>query len=412
MTAQEQRLDELKVRVRSAIEAQREQLLALSHRIHDTPEIAFQERQASIWLSDYLESQGFEISRSAYGLPTAFAARKGSGSPVVAYLCEYDALPGVGHGCGHNIIATAGAGAGIGLAAVLPDTGGSVVVLGTPAEEQGGGKVILARGGALEGIDVAMMVHPVGREVDVVDRPTLAISDLEVEYFGKAAHASGTPDMGINALDAMFIAYAGIAALRQHISQTSRIHGIITDGGQAPNIVPEHTAGHFYVRASTGEELEPLKQRVLACFRAGAEATGARLEVRWIGESYTEIWPNPPLASAYLENSRIIGRPAARASELPPALSGSTDMGNISQLTPSLHPHISITTAPIPGHSTEMAAAAATELGDRAAIEGAMALAMTGVDVLARPALLHEIKQAFAEQTRTLPAGNPLNLPR
>jgi amidohydrolase len=380
-------IESVKQQVCAVVEREREALLELSHRIHANPETAFQEYQASAWLADYLEAHGFTVERGAYGIPTAFVARRGTGRPAVAFMAEYDALPGIGHGCGHNIIGTASAGAGVALASVLEQTGGSVVVFGTPAEEGGSAKVTMVRRGCLEGIDVAMMVHPSGRR-DVDGSPVVARATFEVEMFGRAAHASSAPDQGINALDALVIGYMGIAALRQHIPPTARLHGIITDGGQAPNIVPAHAAGRFYVRARTERELEELKERALNCFRAGALATGARMEYRWINEQTSELWTSEALAVCYRANAARLGRTVLNGREAPPMPTGSTDMGNVSKVVPAIHPMICISDTPIPSHSLEMAAAAAGPLGDKAVLDGAKALAMTGVDVLMRPEVL------------------------
>ncbi|MHB8574578.1 MAG: M20 family metallopeptidase [Dehalococcoidia bacterium] len=388
-------VEAVKRRLCEVVDGERATLLELSHRIHQNPEVAFQEFKASAWLADYLASRGFAVTRGAFEISTAFMARKGSGAPVVAFMAEFDALPGIGHGCGHNVIGTAGCGAGVALASVLKQTGGTVIVFGTPAEEGGGAKVTMMRRGCLDGVDVAMMVHPSGgREVD--GGPVIARATFEVEFFGKAAHAASSPELGINALDALVIGYMGAAALRQHIPATSKIHGIITDGGQAPNIVPEHAAGRFYVRARTETELEALKERVLSCFRAGATATGARVEFRWINEQVSELWTNETLAGCYRENAARIGRTVANGRELPPGSTGSTDMGNVSKAVPAIHPMISISATRIPGHSIEMTAAAASELGDEAVTDGAKALAMTGADVLLRPEILESARRDFA----------------
>jgi amidohydrolase len=390
-------IEAIKQQVIEAVDRERPALLELSHRIHDNPETAFQEVKASGWLADYLEGHGLTVTRGAFQIPTAFVARKGSGAPVVAFMAEYDALPGIGHGCGHNVIATAGCGAGVALADVIAQTGGSVVVFGTPAEEGGSAKVTMVRRGAMEGIDVAMMVHPSGtREMD--GGPVIARATFEVEFFGRASHAASSPEQGINALDGLVIGYMGIAALRQHIPITSRIHGIITDGGQAPNIVPEHAAGRFYVRARTERELEALKERALNCFRAGAEATGARVEFRWVNEQTSELWTNEALAGAYRANAARLGRAVLNGREAPPMPTGSTDMGNVSKMVPAIHPMIAISPVPIPGHSIEMAAAAASELGDKAVTDGAKALAMTGVDVLLQPGLLEAARRDFQQR--------------
>jgi amidohydrolase len=386
--------DELKERACAAVNAQQHALIDLSQRIHSSPELNFEEHRAAGWLAEYLEHAGLKVERGAYGLPTAFAARLGDGHPRIAVLCEYDALPGIGHACGHNIIGTAGAGAGAALAAVVRETGGSVIILGTPAEEGGGGKIIMARKGAFDGVDAAMMVHPAG--VDLAEMHVLAITQVEVEYRGRATHAAAFPHRGINALDALVTAYSTIAQLRQHIRATERIHGIITDGGQAPNIVPDRAAGLFYIRAATAQRLVRLKERVAACFRAGAEASGAELSLRTLGEDYSDMWTNRPLANAYAVNLERLGRKLLTAADVPAQVAGSTDMGNVSKLVPAIHPMIAAAPPHVPLHSTEFAQWAAAELGQRAVIDGAKVLAMTALDVLCRPDVRAAVHAAFA----------------
>jgi len=387
-------VETLKNAVRASVVAQQDTLVELSARIHAAPELKFEEHHAAMWLTEYLERAGFAVERGAYGLPTAFAARLGNGEPRVAILCEYDALPGIGHACGHNIIAAAGAGAGGGLASVLRETGGSLVILGTPAEEGGGGKIILAKRGAFDGVDAAMMVHPAG--VDLPGMQVLAVSQVEVEYVGRAAHASAFPHRGVNALDALITAYSAVAQLRQHIRATERIHGIITDGGQAPNIVPERAAGLFYIRAATQRHLEKLKERVVACFRAGALASGAQLNMQTIGEDYSDMLSNQPLAAAYAANMGALGRTLGDPANIPAGVAGSTDMGNVSKLLPAIHPMIAASPASVPLHSTEFAKWAGSESGERAVIDGAQALAMTAVDVFCRSDLRAAMRSAFA----------------
>jgi amidohydrolase len=384
----------LKDRACARIDAERDALIDLSLRIHQTPELRFAEHRAAAWLVEYLERAGFNVERGAYGLPTAFAARIGSGQPLVAILCEYDALPGIGHACGHNIIATAGAGAGAALAPLIMEIGGSVIVLGTPAEEGGGGKILMARKGAFDGVDAAMMVHPAG--VDLPAMNVLAISAVEVTYRGRAAHASAFPHRGVNALDALVTAYNAIAQLRQHIRATERIHGIITDGGQAANIVPEHAAGVFYIRAATEKRLAALKERVAGCFRAGALATGAELNVRNIDEDYSDMLTNSPLATAYAANLERLGRKILNLADVPAGVAGSTDMGNVSKLVPSIHPMIAASPPSVPLHSVEFAEYAASEHGHRAVIDGAKSLAATAIDVLCQPELRAAMHAAFA----------------
>ncbi len=381
--------DTLKAAACSEVDRQAAALVALSRRIHATPELRFEEKQASAWLAEYLLALGFEVEHPAYGLDTAFAATAGSGRPRVALLCEYDALPEIGHACGHNVIAAAGAGAAAGLAVVLEQLGGSVRVLGTPAEEGGGGKVIMARGGAFEDVDVAMMIHPSG--VDLLEIDALAITSLHVEYRGRAAHAAAAPQHGINALDALVTAYNSIAQLRQHIAPGERIHGIITDGGQAPNIVPERAAGVFYVRSPSRAGLDALEKRVLECFRAGALATGAKLTVNKTGEDYEDLQTNQPLAALYAANLEKLGRAIGVAGKI----TGSTDMGNVSHLVPSIHPMLRIAPPDVPLHTQEFCRWAASEEADRGVLDGAKAMAMTAIDYLSDPALQQAVRVAF-----------------
>ena len=390
-----QQLDQWKERVCDRVDAERPALVDLSARIHAQPELRFEEHHAADWLSEYLEHQGFAVERRAFGLPTAFAARLGRGQPTVALLCEYDALPGIGHACGHNIIAAAGAGAVVALTEVVRETGGSVLVLGTPAEEGGGGKILMGRAGAFAGVDAAMMVHPAG--ADLVAMNVLAVTQMEVEYRGRAAHASAFPHRGINALDGLITAYNAIAQLRQHIAASERIHGIITDGGQAPNVVPERAAGLFYVRAPTQRRLERLRERVLDCFQAGAVASGATLNLRTVGEDYSDMFTNQPLAATYAANLARLGRTIEGLAAPSSGVAGSTDMGNVSKLVPAIHPMIAVSPPGVPLHSSDFAHWAASEQGHRAVIDGAKVLAMTAVDVLGQPELLAAIRAAFAE---------------
>lgn len=387
----------LKERACAAVDRQRQALTGLSTRIHGCPELRFEEHRAAGWLADYLDSVGFAVTRQAYGLSTAFAARLGSGQPHVAVLCEYDALPGIGHACGHNIIAAAGAGAGAALAGLIHEIGGTLVVLGTPAEEGGGGKIVMAREGAFDGVDAAMMVHPAG--MDLAAMHVLAVSQIEVEYTGRAAHASAFPHQGINALDGLITAYNAIAQLRQHIRATERIHGIITDGGQAPNVVPARAAGDFMVRAASERRLAQLKQRVEECFHAGALASGAQVTMRTVGEDYSDMYTNQPLSAAYAANLERLGRRIVDITNVPAAVAGSTDMGNVSKLVPSIHPMIAVSPPTVPLHSSEFAQWAGSEDGQQAVVDGAKALAMTALDVLCSPQVLAAVKAAFAADT-------------
>jgi amidohydrolase len=395
------RLSALKERTAAAVAAQQAALTELGLRIHAAPEIRFEEQKACKWLSDYLETAGFTVERGAYSLPTAFRAQIGTGRPCVAILCEYDALPGIGHGCGHNLIAVAGAGAGAGLVDCIDSIQGSVVVLGTPAEEGGGGKVIMARRGAFEDVDAAMMIHPAGADLPCLQ--SLAVTQLEVEYRGRAAHASAAPERGVNALDGLVTAYNAIAQLRQHIGPRERVHGIITDGGQAANVVPERATGLFYVRAPTSRALRVLKERVTACFRAGTEASGAELTLGTAGEDYTEVWTNGPLLEAYADNLKRVGLPPLNEGTVPRPIAGSTDMGNVSQMTPAIHPIVAAVPPEVALHTVEFAEHAGSEAALQVAINGAKVLAMTALDVLGnadlRAAMCADFEGTRREQT-------------
>ena len=392
--AMAQDLDALKREVCDTVERLRPDLLRISREIHAEPELAFQEHEAAKRLVAWLRSADLEVEAGAYGLETAFSSDFGAADGArVAVLAEYDALPEVGHACGHNLIATSGVGAGIALAALGEKLPGRVRVLGTPAEEHGCGKELMARKGALDGVDAAMMMHPAS--VNLVNMPCVCMSEAEVVYRGQAAHASAMPERGVNALDALVVAYQGIAALRQHIRSTERIHGIITDGGQAPNVVPERAAGRFYVRAATAAELEPLKSRVEGCFRAGAAATGAELDLRWGEADYLDIRFNEPLAEAFRHNAEALGREFFPYDKLPDGLQGSTDMGNISQRVPSIHPMLAAAPLHCTIHNPEFAHWAGSEMGDAAAVDGAKALAMTALDFLANADLRERSRAIF-----------------
>jgi len=385
---------ELKHAVCNAVDEIREEVLRLSHGIHAKPELAFEEREAAALLCNSIRQRGLEVKAGAYGLETAFAAEFGSGNAgCVAILAEYDALPEIGHACGHNIIASAAVGAGLALFTLADRLPGKVRLLGTPAEERGGGKELMARNGAFDGVDAAMMVHPAG--ANLVTMPSLACSEVDVRYHGRASHAAAMPEQGINALDALVIAYQAIGALRQHIGIFERIHGIITNGGQAPNIVPENSAGRFYVRAANANELAALKVRVENCFRAGASATGAELEIAWNEVDYLDIRYNEPLAESYRVNAEALGRVFFPIDKVPAGLAGSTDMGNVSYRVPSIHPMIASAPISCSIHNAEFEEWAGGEMGDEAAIDGAKALAMTAVDYLCDEKLREQTRACF-----------------
>ena len=386
-------VDALKERADEQVTRHGDALVEASHRMHANPELGFNEHGAHDVLADLLESAGLAVTRGAYGLETAFEARAGSGGPTVAVLCEYDALPGIGHACGHNIIGAAGAGAGIAAASLAAELNGTVVVLGTPGEEGMGGKVHLAEAGAFEGVDAALMVHPAG--LDLARFGAIAIQQLEVTYHGKAAHAAAAPHVGRNALDAAVLGYNNVAALRQHIRPDERIHGIFTEAGDAPNVVPARAAATWYVRSATVRGLQALKERVLRCLQAGADAAGCTVEHHWLDPAYADMVDNEVLVDLYRANAARSGRDLIEPTSLATVV-GSTDMGNISHIVPSIHPMIAVSPPNVAIHTSEFASYAGGEAGDRAVLDGARSLASTVVDLWARPELVEAAAAEFA----------------
>ena len=385
-------LDVVKDRLDAVIAAHADALIDASHRIHASPELGYEERFAHDVLTELLERAGLAVTRSAHGYETAFDARAGSSGPTVAVLCEYDALPGVGHACGHNVIGTAGVGAGIAAAAVADEVGGRLVVLGTPAEEGGGGKVALALNGALDDIDAALMVHPAG--IDLTRFGAIAIQRLEVTYHGRAAHAAAAPHLGRNALDAAVLGYNNVAALRQHIRPDERVHGVFTEAGEAANVVPERAAALWYVRSPTVAGLEALKPRVLACLEAGAAATGCTMEHAWLDHAYANMVDNEPMVERYRANLARTGRQLVEPGSST-AVVGSTDMGNVSHVVPSIHPTIAVSPPDVAIHTVEFATYAGGPDGDRAVLDAARAMAATVVDLWAAPGVLDDARAAF-----------------
>jgi amidohydrolase len=388
-------LEQLKKDVCAAVEGMSGELLTLSHAIHAEPELALEEFKAAKRLTDGVESHGLTVQREAFGLKTGYAAEFGKASgPNIAILSEYDALPGIGHACGHNIIATSGYGAAMALAKLGAGLPGRVRYLGTPAEERFGGKEIMARLGAFDGTDAAMMMHPSNE--NLVTMPCIAIAEVEAIYHGKSAHASAMPYRGLNALDAVVTAYQAIAQLRQHIRNTDRIHGIITEGGLAPNIVPERAACRFYVRAADAHALAPLKARVQKCFEAGALATGCRLEALWGDTDYLDLKTNWPMADLYEKNAIALGREFFPVKDLPAGYAGSTDMGNVSHRVPSIHPMLAVAPGGVIIHNPEFTRYAASDSGDAAVIDGAKSMAMTALDLMFDPARMESARKDFA----------------
>ncbi len=353
-----------------------DRLIGLSRMIHGHPELGFEEEQASKWCAEALTDGGFTVERGTCGLATAFAASAGTGPLTVAICAEYDALPEIGHACGHNVIASAAVGAALALAPLADDLGITVRVLGTPAEEGGGGKILMMQRGGFDGVNAALMVHPSPSELDRM--PCLAVSHFDARYTGKEAHASAFPELGVNAADAITVAQVAIGLLRQHSGRDDQVHGIVTYGGAAPNIVPALAVAKFYVRAETLAALVGWEKRVVRCFEAGALATGATLEIVPQGPRYSEFLTDEEMAALYRRNAEAIGRvfPAE-----PGAMRASTDMGNVSLAIPSIHPLLAIDSLPAVNHQAGFAAAAASPAADRAVLDGALAMAWTSIDL-------------------------------
>ncbi|MEE9414301.1 MAG: M20 family metallopeptidase [Acidimicrobiales bacterium] len=353
------------------------QLFELSQWLYDNPELGLQEHEASARISTMLANNGFEVEFPAYGLDTAFVARAGRSGPEVIVCAEYDALPSIGHACGHNIIAASAVGAGVSLATLADELGCRVTVLGTPAEEGYGAKVDLLNAGAFADASAAMMVHPAPH--NELTPNILAVLHVDVEFHGKDSHAAFAPHLGVNALDAFVQAYVNISTLRQHILPSDRIHGIVTHGGDAANIVPHHTASSWYIRSQTQERLDELVERVMNCFDAAATATGCTWTSTTPGNSYSNMTSNSTLAELFAANSQSLGRPMPPGDAHTP--SGSTDMGNVSHVVPTIHPMIAIDCAGSVNHQPEFAAATITPSGQQAIHDGALAMAWTIIDV-------------------------------
>ncbi len=369
------------------LDDRRDELIALSHAVHGDAEIAFEEHRSSQRVATALEAGGFEVEHGVADLPTAFVARAGSGPLHLGICAEYDALPGIGHACGHNIIAAAAVGAGLALATVADELGLTVTVLGTPAEEGGGGKIFMLEGGAFDGLHAAMMVHP--SPIEAATFPCLAVQHVDVTYEGRSAHASAYPQRGINAADALTVAQVAVGLLRQHIHATDRIHGIVTDGGDAPNIIPERTAGDWSVRSATLAELQQeLLPRVRQCFEAGAMATGAKLTFDTSKPAYSEFHHDDELVALWEQEATPLGR--APEGALDDQLAGSTDMANVSLAMPAIHPMLKLDTDAV-NHQPAFTAACITTDADRAVYDGALGMARTAVAITESADLLERL---------------------
>jgi amidohydrolase len=371
----------------AAIDNHLEGLVALSHDIHAHPEISFEEQRAAVRTAEALADGGFAVTEGVAGLPTAFSAEIGSGPLVVAVCAEYDALPEVGHACGHNIIAASAVGAGLGLAPLVDDLGITLRVLGTPAEEGGGGKVVMLDHGLFEDVHAAMMVHP--WPADRLEATCLAVTHFDVHFTGRTAHASAAPWQGLNAGDAMVIAQVSLGLLRQQLPPGDQIHGVVVNGGEAANIIPAAVTGRFMARSLTLEGLERLEPRIQACFRAGALATGTQVAFESLSPDYSHMVSDVGLLEQYRSNAERLGRSFGLDDDGVAQPTISTDMANVSLAVPTIHPLLGIDAMGSVNHQPEFAAACITESADRAVRDGAVSMAWTVIDA-AEPGVLRD----------------------
>lgn len=386
------KITDLKFNALSTIRASSERLTEISHQIHSNPELAFHEFKAADLLSSELEQYGFNLEKGVADLETAFVATCGSGPLVLSICAEYDALPEVGHACGHNIIAAAAVGAAKGLVNHVDDLNITLKVMGTPAEENGGGKTEMLDRGVFSGVHASMMVHPSPLEADRMD--TIAGMHLNIHYTGKEAHAAGFPQAGINSQDAITIAQVAIGLLRQHLYPFEMIHGIVTKGGDAPNVIPADTRGKWILRAETLAQLYELEPKVRRCFEAGALATGAKLEMNEANKAYSEFITDELMASLYVENAKALGREFSP--ETKGRLKASTDMANVSLQIPSIHPMLGINSLPAVNHQPEFTAMCVTEIADKAVTDGAVAMAQTIIDMASK----EEVREYLFEKAK------------
>ncbi|MGG0662812.1 M20 family metallopeptidase [Viridibacillus arvi] len=380
----------LKERIKHAIEERDAELGEIALKIHTNPELSFEEQKAVEWLTSPLIQAGFQVEKGIANLETAFRATwEGTpGGPTIALLAEYDALPEIGHACGHNLIGTAAVGAALALKDSCPDLPGRIVVLGTPAEEDGGGKIIMCQKGVFDNIDAVMLCHP--HQKTIVLRGGLACVDATFKFFGKQSHASSAPEKGISALDALINSFVAINTLRQFFKEDVKIHGIISKGGDAPNIVPGFCEAKFILRASTVKELDVVREKVYAAVRNSAKAVGALVEVSE-GLVYAERNNNKEMAMLFQRNLELMG---IEVSE-PPKKGGigSSDIGNVGQVTATIHPYIEI--GDVTAHTPEFCQAAGSEKGLKALNHAAKALAMTAFDLCIDSDALRRVREEF-----------------
>jgi amidohydrolase len=369
---------DLKARARDRVLAERDRLIELSRRIHASPELGFAEERSAAWVAEALAAGGLEVRTGVCDLPTALTADAGTGALRIGVCAEYDALPEIGHACGHNVIAAAAVGAGIALAEVAAAAGLSVRVLGTPSEEGGGGKILMLDRGAFRGVHAAMMVHP-GPYEDP-EPEIIAVIPMEARYTGREAHASAFPWLGVNAADALTVAQTAVALLRQQLRPTDRIHTVVRKGGGATNVIPAHTAGDFWVRARTLDEVRELQRRVVRCLEAGAVATGATLEWEESQPPYAHMVHDPDLVACWRRNAAALGRRPIEPGDPERVTRVSTDMGNVSLAIPSIHPMLDVASLPAVNHQEAFAAACVGPEAERAIVDGAVAMAWTAID--------------------------------
>ncbi len=394
-------LDRRRAAIASAIDGASDDLRALSLAIHAHPELNFEEHHAHGVLTDYLEGAGFAVTPGAYEMPTAFAATAGSGSPTIAVFCEYDALPGIGHACGHNLIAISGVATALALKAALRPGEGTVLVLGSPAEEGGGGKVLMIERGALDGVAAALMLHPAPGSSAWAN--LIARDEVRIRYRGRNAHAGAAPWQGVNALDALIAAYNAISAMRQQMRPTDRVHGVITKGGDKPNIIPDLTEAEFYIRSRSGEELAELRAKVFGCFEGAATTAGCTLEIETPSPTYLDIATNDVMAERYCENMQML-EVILSPKDAGGIAGASSDMGNVSYAVPSIHPTFAIPCPPgVGNHTAGFTAAAATPEAHSATLRASKGLAFTALDLFLDPTLLRAAQSEF----QTLSTGNP-----
>jgi amidohydrolase len=394
VTARPGATDGLKARARERVLYQADLLIGISHRLHDNPENGFEEHRAAGWLTEVLDEAGFTVERGVAGLPTAFTATYGSGSLAIGICAEYDALPGLGHACGHNVIAGSALGAAMGLAAVADEADLTVRVLGTPAEEAGGGKAVMIEKGCFDGLHAAMMIHPTPRELLYPD--LLARAVLSFEYQGREAHAAAFPQAGVNAMDALTVAQVSIGLLRQHILDSERIHGVPVHGWETPNVIPAHARATYIARALDRERLEILVGRLVKCFEAGAVATGATLTVDTFEPTYLEMRHDQRLAELYRGNAESLGRRFRPLQRNEATGYASTDFGNVSHRLPAIIPTLDIGSGDVGNHEPGFADFAVTPTADRAMLDGAVALAWTAIDAATDPVVRAALGKAAA----------------